>query len=103
MNLKGRLGLGCFMITMEKEELKKVKKWIINEMECSLSSYTYPRIEKASHKGFKEAIKQNKDCDEKGGELEQLKEAYEIFKIIEKWQKTKKYVNVDIQKKNMNL
>lgn len=67
-----------------KKYLKKVKKWAISEMEGSLESYTYPQIKKATHKGFKKAIKQNEDGESKI-ELEILKNSYETFKIIEKW------------------
>ncbi len=68
---------------MNKEDLKKVKKWAIEEMEFTLDSFTMPVINKASHKNFEKAIEQN--IDSTYGELENIKDAYEIFKVIEKW------------------
>lgn len=73
---------------MENKELKRVKKWIIENMECDLSSWTYPKIDKATKKNIEKAIKQQGNPEKGSGEyseLQDLKEDLEIFKIIEKW------------------
>ena len=68
------------------KELEKVKKWAIENIGLDLSSFTYPLIKKATHKNFKKSLKQEFDTK---SEFDNLKEDYEIFKIIKKW-KTKK-------------
>ena len=74
----------------EKQEIKKVKEWIIEQIENDLDSWTYPKIEKATTKNIEKAIKQQGNPEKGSGEhyqLQYLKKDLEIFKIIDKWQK----------------
>ena len=70
------------------KDLKKVKKWIIENIENDLSSWSYPKVEKATKKNIEKVIKQHGRPEKGSGdydELQTLKEDLEIFKIIEKW------------------
>jgi len=73
---------------MELKNKKKLKRWIIENIEGDLRSFTYPIIKKATEKNIIKAIKNSEDAEKGTGEyyqLQDLKEDLEIFKIIEKW------------------
>ena len=72
---------------MENKDWKKLKKWVIWNIETDLQNFTYPIINKVTEKNIKKAIEQNKWAEEEGdscdySELQSLKEDLEIFRII---------------------
>ena len=70
---------------MKKKNWKILKKWIIENIELDLSTFSFPLIKKATEENIKKAIKQQGN-PEKGScvydELQDLKEDLVVFKIV---------------------